>query len=479
MKNSVLLYDTLTREKKEILPLNGKTLGYYCCGPTVYAAAHIGNFRTFVVQDFFRRIAELAGLKTNHVRNITDVDDKTIRDSQASGKSLDEFTKHWTSIFHKDCAKLNLLTPHTEPGAVEHIPHQIEIIETLVHKGLAYQAEDGSVYYRVSAFAQYGRLSRLNEREITTSSDTANALADEYERDSLADFALWKARKPEDGDNFWQSPWGEGRPGWHIECSAMSKCYLGDSFDVHSGGVDLIFPHHENEIAQSEGASGKTFSASWFHITHLLVDGAKMSKSKGNLYTLAQLEERGYSGGDLRYALLMGHYRKPLNFTFESLDNAKNARKRIGKLIAALQEAAELEILPTHSELCSLEEISENFQAVWSSLLDDLNSPEALGHLFTAIKPLEAQIFKIKDKFTKEDINKELMSLCFILSGMGIEPSMPEEIKIPEQVHELARKRVKARKAKNWGEADTLRDALKDAGWTVKDVPDGYELEPI
>jgi cysteinyl-tRNA synthetase len=274
------LYDTMTREVREVFPMDENSVRFYACGPTVYGPAHIGNFRTFVMQDVFRRVLETSGQKTLHVRNLTDVDDKTIRQSQEQGVKLEDFTDKWTARFHKDCEFLNLLTPHAEPSAVEHIPEQISLIERLIEGGNAYRANDGSVYFKVDAFPEYGRLSRLADREITTSA-TDRETSDEYERDTAADFVLWKVRRPEDGENFWESPWGQGRPGWHIECSAMSMKVLGDSFDLHSGGVDLIFPHHENEIAQSECATGKTFARHWFHIAHLMVEGKKMSKSLG------------------------------------------------------------------------------------------------------------------------------------------------------------------------------------------------------
>ena len=314
------LFDTLTRTERELRPLDGSTYRFYCCGPTVYGPAHIGNFRTFVLQDVLRRALETGGTRTLHVRNITDVDDKTIRDSQKAGQSLADFTAGWTAKFHTDCDKLGLLPPHIEPGAVEHIPQQIAMIEAFVANGHAYASDDGSVYFKIASFPGYGKLSRLDERELDLGkTQNARANADEYEKDSVSDFVLWKARRPEDGANFWPSPWGDGRPGWHLECSAMIREYLGDSFDLHSGGVDLVFPHHENEIAQSACACGGQFAAHWFHITHLLVDGGKMSKSLGNLYTLADLEARGFTPMEVRYVLIGGHYRKALNFTLDSL----------------------------------------------------------------------------------------------------------------------------------------------------------------
>ena len=313
----------------------------YCCGPTVYGPSHIGNFRTFILQDVLRRVLELefGPGKVKHVRNLTDVDDKTIRKSRDEGKSLGDVTKHWTDKFHADCAELNLLPPHAEPAATTHIAEQVAMIDALIEKGIAYVAADGSVYYKIEAFPDYGKLSRVKERELMKDAPNraGSVASDEYERDSLSDFAMWKAWKPEDGDVKWPGPKGaaEGRPGWHIECSAMSRKHLGDTIDLHAGGVDLLFPHHENEIAQSEGCTGHTFAHHWYHTEHLLVDGKKMSKSLGNLYTLEDLKAKGFSPMAVRYTLLSGHPRKQLNFTLDSLHAAEKALKTL----AAFQEA--------------------------------------------------------------------------------------------------------------------------------------------
>ena len=268
------LHDTLTRECQEVFPSDGEVFRFYCCGPTVYGPAHIGNFRTFLVQDLLRRVVELSGLKTRHVRNVTDVDDKTIRESQAAGVALPAFAAGWTARFHEDADALNMLQPHVEPGAVDHIPEQIVLIENLLARGNAYHSEDGSVYFKVSSFAPYGRLSRLDKRELKAGAAESANDADEYDKDNVSDFVLWKTRKPADGENFWESPWGEGRPGWHLECSAMGMKYLGESFDLHAGGVDLCFPHHENEIAQSRCAHGTPVMAkTWMHNGFLQVEG--------------------------------------------------------------------------------------------------------------------------------------------------------------------------------------------------------------
>ncbi|MDH4444851.1 MAG: cysteine--tRNA ligase [Akkermansiaceae bacterium] len=461
------LFDTLTRTERDLRPLDGRTFRFYCCGPTVYGPAHIGNFRTFVLQDVLRRTLETGGIRTLHVRNITDVDDKTIRDSQKAEKSLKEFTRGWTVKFHDDCEKLGLLPPHIEPSAVEHIPQQIAMIAALVEKGHGYASDDGSVYFRISSFPGYGRLSRLDQRELEIGkTQNARSSSDEYEKDSLSDFVLWKGRKPEDGENFWASPWGEGRPGWHLECSAMIQEYLGDTFDLHSGGVDLVFPHHENEIAQSECACGGHFAEHWFHITHLLVDGGKMSKSLGNLYTLEDLAARGFSAMELRYVLIGAHYRKPLNFTLESLSAAREALAKLAK--GARQLAA---MTAPGTRLASAD--FGPFQGAWDSLSHDLNTPGALGGIFTGLR--EAS------NLTGDDAAAALAGFNRLMRALGL--TLPEEVDqgavvIPESIRALADARWQARLARNWQESDVLRGQLADQGWAVKDGKESYTLEP-
>ena len=461
------LFDTLTRTERELRPIDGSTYRFYCCGPTVYGPAHIGNFRTFVLQDVLRRTLETGGTRTLHVRNITDVDDKTIRDSIKAGQSLKDFTAGWTKKFHADCDQLGLLPPHIEPSAVEHISQQIAMIEELIAKGHAYASDDGSVYFKIASFPGYGRLSRLDERELDMGkTQNARSSSDEYEKDSLADFVLWKGRKPEDGDNFWPSPWGEGRPGWHLECSAMIREYLGDSFDLHSGGVDLVFPHHENEIAQSQCACGGHFAAHWFHIAHLLVDGGKMSKSLGNLYTLEDLAARGHTAMEVRYVLIGAHYRKPLNFTLDSLSAAHEALAKLAK--GARQLAAR--IGPDNTRLTSAD--FGPFQAAWDSLNHDLNTPGALGGIFTGLR--EAA------HLTGGEAAAALAGFNRLLRALGL--TLPAEVvqdsaQIPEAVKALAEARWQARLAKNWAESDVLRSQLTEQGWTVKDGKDTYTLE--
>jgi cysteinyl-tRNA synthetase len=460
------LFDTLTRTERELSPIDGSTFRFYCCGPTVYGPAHIGNFRTFVLQDVFRRVLETGGIRTLHVRNITDVDDKTIRDSQKAGKTLKDFTEAWTTKFHADCEALACLPPHIEPGAVEHIPQQIDMIAKLVEKGHAYSSDDGSVYFKISSFPGYGKLSHLDTRELDlgkTQNERANA--DEYEKDSLSDFVLWKSRKPEDGENFWSSPWGEGRPGWHLECSAMIHEYLGDTFDLHSGGVDLVFPHHENEIAQSQCACGGHFAAHWFHITHLLVDGGKMSKSLGNLYTIEDLAAKGYTPMEVRYVLIGAHYRKQLNFTLESLSGAREALNKLAK--GARQLASK--IGDTNVTLTSVG--FGPFEAAWNSLQNDLNTPGALGGIFTGLKEAAS--------LEGAEAAKALAGLNRILRALGItlpEVAGQDETAVPDDIRAMAEERWAFRSAKNWAKSDELRDQLAGLGWVVKDGKEGYTL---
>jgi len=448
--------------------MDGKSVRFYCCGPTVYGPAHVGNFRTFVLQDVFRRTLEANGYKTYHARNLTDVDDKTIRQSQAEGVSLSEFTQRWTKRFEQDCEALNLLTPHIQPSAVGHVPEQIALIERLIEGGKAYQAPDGSVYFKVDAFEKYGALSRLAERQITTSS-TERESSDEYDRDSAADFALWKARRPEDGENYWESPWGQGRPGWHIECSAICLKHLGESFDLHSGGVDLVFPHHENEIAQVEAVTDKPFARHWFHIAHLMVEGTKMSKSLGNLYTLEDIQERGHTAEEVRYVLLSGSYRQPLNFTFDSLQAAGKALKKISDFSSRIQ-------FNTTANTGGQSTGFGPFKPVLDAVSNDLNTADALGKLFGLIRELsdawESGEFE-KDVQAKETLNNGFRA---VLDLFGFSLIQEKQDVVPDEILVLAEERWQAKLSQDWAAADLLRGKIEQTGWAVKDSKDSYML---
>jgi cysteinyl-tRNA synthetase len=480
---SIRLYDSLSRQLRELKPSQPDgVFRMYCCGPTVYAPAHIGNFRTFLIQDVLRRLLELefGRDKVKHVRNLTDVDDRTIEQARREKRPLAEITRHWTELFHADCRALNLLPPHVEPKATEHIAEQVQMIDELLAKGLAYVAPDGSVYYKISAFPNYGALSRIKERELKATI----TVADDDHKDDASDFALWKAHKPEeDGDVKWPGPRGAaaGRPGWHIECSAMSRKHLGETIDLHAGGVDLLFPHHENEIAQSEGCTGHLFSHHWYHTEFLLVDGKKMSKSLGNLYTLEDLAAKGFSPTAVRYALLSGHPRKQLNFTMESLHAAEGALKLIETNVRFFCEKAGL---PFSQFLQDARQSTMYGKARWShtvgirdALHNDLNIPEALGDLFFRLSTIRRGMV-IE---TKDDMKAYLAGLANVLFvlGLRLESSVPIQVDIPAEISALAHKRLEARLAKDFKTADALRAELAAAGWSMLDGKDGYKLEPL
>lgn len=475
----IQLQNTLSGKREDIDPDNKCSIGFYCCGPTVYGPAHIGNFRTFLLQDVFRRVLEMEGFSVNHVRNLTDVDDKTIRQSLAEGMTLTDFTQKWTDKFHADCERLNMRPPHEEPTATGHIREQIDLIVRLIEKDHAYATEDGSVYFRIASFTEYGRLSNLDRREIQTQATTSSGErndADEYDRETVVDFALWKAHKPEDGDNAWDSPWGRGRPGWHIECSAMSMKYLGESFDIHGGGIDLCFPHHENEIAQSEAATKKPFVRHWFHCAHLMVDGGKMSKSLGNLHTLDDLKAKGHTARELRYLLISGSYRQPLNFTFQGLNAARSALEKLEKGAATLCEVAGLtdEDLQTLSPTAPDGEM-DYFQKSRADLCRDLNTSAALGNLFTSLKKLLAE------PPVTGQLRTALKELATILTALGIQLEFKRDApatNIPSEIQALAEKRWQAKHDRDWGAADQLRDELSAKGWKVLDHKDCYDIEP-
>ncbi|MEK6808976.1 MAG: cysteine--tRNA ligase, partial [Nanoarchaeota archaeon] len=331
------LFNTRTRKIGVFKSIKDKEVNIYTCGPTVYDYAHIGNLRAYICADILKRYLKYKGYNVKHVMNITDVDDKTIKGSQQQGISLKKYTQNFSNMFFEDIKILNLDLPDIFPKATEHIPEMIMLIKKLLKKGFAYKGEDGSIYYDISKFKNYGKLAQLDMDGLK---EGARIRHDEYSKDSPKDFCLWKACDKDDGDVFWKTELGKGRPGWHIECSAMNMKYLGEEFDIHTGGVDLIFPHHENEIAQSVGATGKEFVHYWFHNEHLLVNGKKMSKSLGNFYTLRDLLNKGYNPIGIRYLLLSTHYRQQLNFTEESLQGAENSVQRINDFILKLRNVS-------------------------------------------------------------------------------------------------------------------------------------------
>jgi cysteinyl-tRNA synthetase len=456
---AIRLYDSLAREIRELRPGDPDgVFRFYNCGPTVWAPAHIGNFRTFVINDVIRRMLELEFPgRVRHVRNLTDVDDRTIGQARAEKRPLAEITARWTELFHADCVALNCLAPHVEPRATGHIREQVDMIDVLMRKGNAYRAADGSVYFRITSFPNYGALSRIKERELKVT----NSVFDADHKDDVGDFALWKAYKPEeDGDVQWGGPEGAsaGRPGWHIECSAMIKKHLGETIDLHTGGVDLLFPHHENEIAQSQCCNGVTFSRHWYHSEHLLSDGTTMSKSKGNYYTLGDLVAKGYSPMAVRYVLLSGHPRKQLNFTLDSLHAAESALKALRRFSDSLGP-------PSGAAPSAV------FDEVLASLSDDLNTPGALGALFTAINAFDARAATAADRAA--------FDRAMAVLGFNLPAGAPGAVAVPEAVDMLAKRRWDAKKAKDFATADALRGELASAGWSMLDGKDGYRLEPL
>ncbi len=475
----IRLYDTLSREVRELPAGASGRFRMYVCGPTVYGPAHIGNFLTFTRFDVLYRLLRLAGYRPYYVRNITDVDDKTIRGAMEAGVPLAAFTHKWTERFHADCARLNLLPPDVEPRATDHIAEQIALVERLVAGGHAYVGGDGSVYYRVDSFPGYGKLSHFDpaalRQQASTSGGAAN-LADEYERDHVADFALWKARKEADGPVWWDSPWGPGRPGWHLECSAMSLKYLGSGFDLHGGGEDLCFPHHENEIAQSEAATGEPFARHWMHSVHLLVEGRKMSKSLGNFHVLADLEEKGFHPMEIRLALLGGHYRQQYNFTFAGLEAARSGLTKLEAGVDALLQHAGM----ARAEWSALvkPELPPGwgpFADAWNALRHDLNTPAVLGALFSGLKAARRA-----DAAGARTALAAVGALCYAL---GLElfarpAAAPVAAEPPAAIKALAEQRWQAKLAKDFAAADRLRAELHARGWQVIDQPTTYRLHP-
>ncbi|MDR3143793.1 MAG: cysteine--tRNA ligase [Puniceicoccales bacterium] len=474
---AVSLHNTLSGQKEILKPSADGLLRVYCCGPTVYAAAHIGNFRSFLLQDVLRRVLEQSGYRVHWVRNLTDVDDKTIRGARQQRIPLREFTDHWIRVFREDSRKLRILPPDVEPRATEHIDEQIRWIQRLIEAGFAYPDIDGSIYYRLSSFPSYGRLSRLPMEGLRPSIRAKCPHdADEYNGDSAHDFALWKARKEEDGDCYWESLWGPGRPGWHIECSVMAMQYLGETLDLHGGGVDLCFPHHENEIAQAEALTGKCFAKHWFHCAHLLVDGQKMSKSLGNCHTLQDLLDKGHSPMAVRYALVAGHYRQPLNFSFQSLSMAERALQKLARAQEQLQKLA------GGNAFSKSEPQSGNsplFFEAWRALRDDLNIPRCLGSIFAIIaSPAFGRLSPAEARAGLRGLED------IVLGALGLtlpatEADGPIDIAAPEEVLELAEQRQRVREEGNFAEADRLREQIQALGWQPIDLAGHFELKRI
>jgi cysteinyl-tRNA synthetase len=458
------LFNTLTREKEVFLPIRPGEARMYSCGPTVYSYPHIGNLRTFLWSDLLRRYLEYRGLRVTQVMNITDVEDKIIRDANKAGQDIGTYVVPYIEAFFDGLKRLRVRPADHYPRATEYIPQMVELVKRLEARGHTYTA-DGSTYFRVSTLPDYGKLSRV---EIDTTSDYSRIESDEYEKESARDFVLWKAKK--ENEPSWDTALGEGRPGWHLECSAMSMQLLGETFDIHTGAVDLIFPHHENEIAQSEGASGKPFVRYWVHGEHLNIDAQKMSKSLGNIYTLREVEEMGFDPLALRYALLSVPHRTKLNFTNASLDDAKNAVARIESFLLRLEDAIASEPKDAaHADDAGDAMIGKFLGDFQESMDDDLNTAGALGALFTLIR--DANTAMDAGKLTASDANGIKTALMKIDPVLDIFPRRDEVL--DSEVEQMIEARNAARKARNFKESDRLRDELVARGILLEDSPAG------
>jgi cysteinyl-tRNA synthetase len=467
---SMQLYNTLTRRVEPFSPAEGITVRMYTCGPTVYNPAHLGNFRTFLFEDLLRRVLRLRGWQLRQVMNLTDVDDKIIARAVAQGKTIREVTEPVTETFHRDREYLRIERAEVYPKATEHIPEMIALVERLMARGLAYQAEDRSVYFAIARFQGYGKLSRLDTRQIRAG---ARVAADDYNKEDVRDFALWKAAKPEDEATgaSWPSPWGRGRPGWHLECSAMAKRYLGDTLDIHAGGVDLIFPHHEDEIAQSEGSNGVPFARFWCHGEFLLTEGAKMAKRVGNVAGVEDLRAAGISAAAVRHFMFSVHYRKQLNLTDESLEASSHAVRRIGDFAERLANAT--------GGTAAMKAIAAELESTaTAAFYDDLNAPEAVGALFEFIRKVNAEL----DVAGQDDIGLAEARRAFALVD-GVLDLVPLESEVDPGLATWVEERLGARRAargrRDFAAADAIRGELETRGIAIEDTPQGTRWKKV
>lgn len=457
-------YNTLTRRVEEFLPIEEGKVGLYTCGPTVYDFPHVGNYRSYLFEDLVKRFLMFRGLRVTHVMNITDIDDKTIRKANELGVPLAEVTRKYIDAFHADLRALNVLPADVYPRATEHIPEMQALVAALLAKGFAYE-KDGSVYFSIARFADYGRLANLDQGNLKAGAAAAKvADADEYAKEAVQDFVLWKGKKP--GEPSWPAPFGEGRPGWHVECSAMSMKYLGPHFDLHMGGVDNIFPHHENEIAQSQCANGVTFVNHWLHCQHLIVDGMKMSKSLGNFYTLNDLLQRGADPMAVRYLLLSAHYRKLLNFTLEGLDMAAQALQRVRNFLFSLRQVqAEGAADP---ELAAA--VDAALAAFAAALDDDFNVSGALAAMFDLIARVNPRL----NALSRAGAALVLAGMERIDSVLGV-MGRADEGPLDAEIEARIALREKARREKDYRRADEIRAELKQQGIVLLDTPAGVK----
>lgn len=467
MEKKLQLFNTESREIEFVFP-HDHHLCMYTCGPTIYDFAHIGNFRTYVFEDLLRRTLKFFGYPVKQAMNITDVDDKTIRGAIAKKCSLKEYTEPFRKAFFEDLGALNIEKAEFYPAATEYIPEMIRLIEKLLQNGHAYKSPNQSIYFNISSFPTYGRLSHLDLDSLKANASGENE-ADEYDKENISDFVLWKAYDASrDGSIFWESPFGRGRPGWHIECSAMAMKLLGETIDIHCGGVDNIFPHHENEIAQSESFSGKKFVRHWVHVEHLIVDHKKMSKSLNNFYTLRDLLHRGYTGRQVRYLLMSTHYRTQLNFTMSGLDAAKASLQRLDDLILRLNTIHHPGLGGDATQLLTQADIRFS-----QAMANDLNISSALAALFDLVR----EINTLADaKYLSEADAKEVLKLLQKWDTiLGVLPSKKEEV--PSHLTALLEQREEARKTKNFKLSDQLRDEIYREGYLIEDTPQGARLK--
>ncbi len=455
-------YNTLTRCQEEFREIEKGRIGLYTCGPTVYDYPHIGNFRSYVFEDLVKRYFIFLGYRVTHVMNITDIDDKTIRKANELGVPLAEVTQKYIDAFHADLRTLNVLPADVYPRATGHIPEMLDLISTLLQKGFAYE-KDGSVYFSIERFPEYGRLANLDRASLKPGASAA-VDADEYEKEAVQDFVLWKGKKP--GEPSWPAPFGEGRPGWHIECSAMSMKYLGPHFDIHMGGVDNIFPHHENEIAQSEAANGQAFVNYWLHCQHLVIDNKKMSKSLGNFYTLGDLLGRGCDPMAVRYLLISTHYRKLLNFTLDSLEMAGQALARVKNFVFSLKNVqADGEADP---ELAAA--VAASLKAFSENMADDFNVSGALGVMFELISEINPRL----NALTRADAAVVLSYMERLNTVLGV-LELGDQGPLAAVIETRIALRETARREKNFARADEIRAELKEQGIILLDTPAGVK----
>jgi cysteinyl-tRNA synthetase len=462
----IRFFNTLSGKLEPFHPITQGKVKLYTCGPTVYDYAHIGNFRAYMFEDLLKRFLVFMGYTVTHVMNITDVDDKTIKGAQAEGLSLQDFTKKYIDSFYHDIDTLKITRADHYPKATEHIPEMARMIKGLLDKGYAYE-KDGSIYFSIAQFPDYGRLSKINLEELKPGQRIES---DEYEKDSVNDFALWKHKK--EGEPFWETEVGSGRPGWHIECSVMSSKYLGETFDIHCGGTDNIFPHHENEIAQSEAYFGKKFVNYWMHCRHLIVDGEKMSKSKGNFYTMRDLLQKNVDPSVLRFLLILTHYRKMLNFTFEALDQASASLQRIKDFLYELNNHPFKE-----GESKTVSKIIKKAQKNFTDgLSDDLNISVALRALFDTIREVNSLI--AEEKIFSQDAENLRKLIHSLDSVLAVLPEDKEEL-LAADIMQKIEERENARKEKNYERADGIRDELLEHGIVLEDTKDGVRWKRV